>query len=58
MTVSKINNMEDKYRVIRGKYQRSVDEAKRVYMLSGSSRDKERLDYLEVRMGRYTHKGK
>lgn len=44
---------ETGYRKMRAKYERMVDEANRVYMLSGSKRDLERLEYLKGRLSRY-----
>ncbi len=39
---------------MRAKYERMVEEAKWEYMLSGSKRDLERLEYLKLRLSRYT----
>ena len=44
---------ETGYRKMRAKYERMVEEAKREYMLSGTKRDLERLEYLKLRLKRY-----
>ena len=45
---------ENGYVILRGRYQRLVNEAKQKYMRSGSTRDKEYLEYLQGRLKRYT----
>ena len=46
--------LENGYVILRGRYQRLVNEANQKYMRSGSARDLERLEYLEGRLKRYT----
>ena len=46
--------LENGYVILRGRYQRLVDEAKQTYMRSGGARDLERLEYLQGRLKRYT----
>ena len=45
---------ENGYVIYKQRYQVAVNQAKQKYMRSGSSRDLERLKYLERRLKNYT----
>ena len=46
--------LENGYVIMRARYTRLVEEARRAHAISGTKRDKEHLEYLENRLKRYT----